>query len=758
MGKKDGPPGSKYFYGSFENPLRGLSDSDIDRFVSDLASHHEASFAESFQELRRRLQELEPLTLLSSYSAHRLTSVAGESREWTDPEPILQHHVELLQAILLMQEPSEEARPSNPRDVIEIDELVRQVSQSFFLRRIGQLPGSDEARKARLMLIEDLRGQTQAVRNLGYANQIRRIVSDVFAPLDDVIEGVRGVRVGNLFEMHAGLEALAEERLNAHHVRLRPILHATSLREAVDLYARAVDGSQEYADEIHEFLRSERAALPSAKLMLVSHADLRVMDCFIFELADIVQAYPGEVDSAALRGVIDSLSLTWGDLADHDPEHLFLGNPVWRQPVVRLATETYFWPILSLFYSFAWDLMESLVPDDAKERYSNSRSSYLEDSVEQLLRTALPTATVLRGSYWDDPKTGKRFENDLLVQLDTSLLVVEAKSGRVTAPARRGAEQRIESEVTELLLDPSQQAQRFAQFLLDTRGKHEFDRKGGGRNEVDTRHALSAFPLTVTLDNLTAMAASNALLEVAGFVPEGEHLNLAFTLADLETVLDLLPSSAQRLHYLRRRNHLERRLQFLGDERDILALYTDTGFNLGSMEEEPSILMIPGLSGDIDRHYIGEQTGQEAPKPTRKMSDLWLSVLKAFEERAFPGWLEVSVLLLYAAYDTQRRIDTQLRRTTKAVRGRQLSPQYIVGSLGPSYDAKGVVFYVYRDVSRDERNRQAQRGLDVGLEQDHVGDALLLGFDTELPEDPYAFLAVGPKDTLGRIIPPEGQA
>jgi hypothetical protein len=335
--------------------------------------------------------------------------------------------------------------------------------------------------------------------------------------------------------------------------------------------------------------------------------------------------------------------------------------------------------------------------------------------------------------------------------LDTSLLVVEVKSGKVTDPAKRGGELRIQSEVADLLVDPAEQSQRFAQFLLENRAVHRFPTRTGTVSEVDTRHALVALPLTVTLDGLTAIAASNASLEKAGFVPKGVELNLALTLADLEIVLDLLPTPAQRLHYLRRRNDLERRLEFVGDEVDILALYTDTGFDLGPMEEEPSRVMIPALSGDIDRHYMNPHVRK---KPARRFTNSWLRLLTTLEQRGFEGWSEVSFVLLHASYDTQRRVTSLLKRTTQAVGARRVPTQFVIGTVGPPQDLMGLAFLVFRDLSRDERNRMGDQGLGRALQQDGVRRALLIGCDTTTSPEPYAFLAVGPPGEFERVTPP----
>jgi len=55
-------------------------------------------------------------------------------------------------------------------------------------------------------------------------------------------------------------------------------------------------------------------------------------------------------------------------------------------------------------------------------------------------------------------------------------------------------------------------------------------------------------------------------------------------LADLEIVFDILPSTAHKIHYLRRREDLETNLSYKGDELDLLGFYLASGFNIGEAE------------------------------------------------------------------------------------------------------------------------------------------------------------------------------
>src|SRR5205823_674137 len=84
-----------------------------------------------------------------------------------------------------------------------------------------------------------------------------------------------------------------------------------------------------------------------------------------------------------------------------------------------------------LFLSFALEMMEDLIRavPNLPAKYERRRGKYLEDEIERLFVSAFPSAKVYRGSLWHDPETGKDFENDLLVLLDSYEIVVEANLG-----------------------------------------------------------------------------------------------------------------------------------------------------------------------------------------------------------------------------------------------------------------------------------------------------------------------------------------
>ncbi len=51
-----------------------------------------------------------------------------------------------------------------------------------------------------------------------------------------------------------------------------------------------------------------------------------------------------DVAYEAAASLVDSLSLQIGDLADDNPDHFFMANPVWLRPLIAVDEETFFLP------------------------------------------------------------------------------------------------------------------------------------------------------------------------------------------------------------------------------------------------------------------------------------------------------------------------------------------------------------------------------------------------------------------------------
>ncbi len=735
------------------SPLSHLSETDRIQVIKGMAQSSKTTFADSLEKLQEHLRTIDPVQLLSVFSLYGLTSINGRDPEPTRENPVLQHHVELLQALVLRFNRDDfEYRPVLGPSQSKIRELVTDVEHAFSMKRLDTVSSNtDPIALRKAFLLESMRVHTQAVRNWGYPEQIVRIVTDIFSPMEDQIRSKLGVRIDHLLHMCRDIVKLGEERMANYLKRFAAVYSAKSIDTAVNRYFEVLPNLKSDRDNLRALFRERGATLDKVKGMLHSHYDLRASEVFSFTLDELAAAYPGKVDQEALRRVLDKWVYEFGGLSTWNPEHFFLGNPIWTRPIIRVAPDSYFWPLLGLFYSFCLEMMESVIEHDRElwAWYEKRRGAYLEESVEKLFQGEFPTAKVFRGSLWRDPATNQQFENDILVLVDTHAIVVEAKAGKIPEKARRGADLSLQRAISDLLVEPSRQSQRFADYLINNPGEHNLPTKDGTVNSFDTSTVTRTVRLGVTLDFFGHLSSRWPELRDAGLIPSDVLMAPNLALADLELVFDLLTTSSEKLHYLVRRAQFEENAIYMGDEMDLLSFYLDTGFNIGETEYKREVLMLSGMSKSLDAYFMQ----QSRPKPQRKMTPLWRRLLNHVESRRVQRWTEITHLLLNVDVAGQREFERALPKIKAAAALHWKDPRYdniAVLHSGPAQRRGAIVAISYRSISTEERNRLIHSEASKVAAEAPCDRVLVFGFNVDSPSDPYSVLAclVKQGDTL----------
>lgn len=734
------------------NPFAGLSETEVTKVVRNMAVEADKTFRDSFSRLQRKIRRSDPLLSLSWFATYFLSGPLGYDPEVEKADPILQHHVEILQALtLVLPEDSFEHKPVTPSHARELEDLLRTTSRSFHIRRLASLREVESLKpRRRAAIIEAMRLHTQVVRNWGYPEQIAQIVRTVFAPLEEDIEKKTGVRVRHLIDMCLAIIRRSEDRLNAHRDLVRPILKARTAKQAVDRYLKV---RPDVASERHRLLAlaEEFESLEGFAGALICHTDMLLGDIYTFTLDDFVSAYPAPIARENLRTILVRWSHPFGSLTDFDPEHIFLANPIWARPLLQLSDEVFAWPIPGLFFHSCFGLMESVINGDSElvSRYEKCRSMFLEDEIEGLVRNAFATALVFRGCVWHDKETGKTYENDLLVVLDSYAIVIEAKSGRVTAPARRGAPSRLEAEIDELIAEPSEQACRFADFLKNHPAEHQFTTVSGRTNNVDASQVRHVVRLGITLECLAALGTRLPELCASGFLVEDPaKLTPNISLADLEIIFEILEGLCTKIHYLVRRAEFDQNARYTGDELDLLVFYLKTGFNIGETEFKGPPLLLGPLSKELDPYFVTRAHGKSAPKPSPRRTAWWDDILTRMESGPIPRWTDVGYIMLNVSYEDQRKFQRMFSVVKRNViknwqkRGHRNS---LVLLSGPPQRRDVIVGLAYKNVDKNTRN-----GMMVSLAADEmrkakVPMALVIGVDVDREDYPYTVLCLVPE-------------
>ncbi len=741
-------------YRSVSSPFEGLTQEEVVELLRAQGEEHSAQFAAVFSELQQLVLTLNPLWALSTLALYSLTTTPGRDPELDGEDPILQHHVELLHGLLLRTSIADFTNNAcTPDQLTKLRSLLQDTARLFHSRRLRVLqPNLSSEELQRLRTLEDLRVHTQAIRNWGYPDQMARTVTGLFRAFESSTEQRKGVRIEHLVAMLQRILGQVEDRINAYFSEvLFPILRATSIEDAVRDYFDAIPEITSAPEAMLAFFASKNVSLESAQAMLCSHADLRTPDLFTFETADFVSAYPVNIAPAILEPILEKWSLSFGELSTGNPEHLFLGNPVWKAPLVRLGDGTYLVPNVGLLVSFCLELMEQVIVDDEQlwTDYLEGRGPFLEDETESLLKRAFPAAQFWRGSCWRDETDQVEYENDLTMLLDTHLVVVEAKSGKMTEPARRGGEKRIQNAVTELLVEPSKQARRFAQVLQTERKVHLFQTRSGKSNAIDTTAVRHVLTMGITLENLDLKIAGWSALGEAGFIPSDITPTLSVSLSDLETVVDVLDSQAQRIHYLVRRAQIESRTRYLGDELDLLAFFLDTGFNIGESEVDGTPLVLWGLSKALDPWFLWRSHGVPTDKPRLNMTQWWRDLIAQVELRQSINWTEVTSNLLRVSHSDQITFEAETNRLRKIVEAYWIVPRHTNTFLltsGPLERRSSTVAYLFKRQPIVDRDRFMSNAAAAAREDGVNKPVVVIGLDVEHADYPYSVLAFAPEE------------
>jgi hypothetical protein len=712
--------------------------------LRQLGHEYGGKYAQALQELGRRILEVDPLSLLSNLAFYGLPTRGLKDPELTQPKPILQHHVELLQALTLQHPRSAfSVNQLPPQDYMTFRDLLHDVTNGFRFRGYAgidpSLPGEEQRRR---MFLEEVKRHTQSVRNWGYPQQVTRIVADLFEPLDNAIEKKFGVRIGNLVEMCGRIKTSAESRSKAHHTAMHEVVKAKKVGDAVRMFQVSFPNLVDSTDEWSALAQGSKASLPEVRQLLISLSESRLPAVFSFTTSDFISAYPSAVEQDNLRRVLTAWSISFGELAGADTEHFFLNNPIWSRPLVTLGPDQFFVPVVGTFTSFLLRMMERVIEGDAhlRGKYEKRRADFLEDDAARLFREAFPTASIFRGSLWHDPEAGKNYENDLLVQVDTHFVVVEAKSGKVSESAWRGSVERLKKAVQGLVVEPSEQAARFATHLKANAGVNRFKTKSGNVNEIDTSNVSGVIRLNVTLELLSIISAYHPTLREAGLLAPDIEVAPTMSLAELESAFELLGHPSEKLHYLARRAELEANSSYFGDELDLLAFYLDRGFCIGETEfDRTKLMMLYGDSKTLDPYFMRQWHKQPVPKPKRPLTKWWESMLERIETSRTQGWSELGQILLGAAYDEQMEFERGSRRIKRSVRlsGQGWRRECLVTMLVGVRHHDAIIGVAFKDLSREGRREFFNQVIDNTLQQESVQRVMVIGWDIDEPDQLY---------------------
>lgn len=634
--------------------------------VLEAAAANVAAFRPGVAALQDLFREHSPEAIISAFAVYGLQAVPTPQGPRKALKDIEQFHAEMLQALTLTV-PGQEwgVAPAFAPDLNTVFETMPKLAMAVFHQRLVERDRQvDPAERAVLSLQERIRLHTQAVRNWGYYTEVLRILRELYAGLDAPMRTKIGFGPTDLVAIAEALVKDLEAQSSERNTALAKTFSGRNARQVIRLYYKHF-GMEGDPDDLMRILPPD-AGKEAAMAAVFAHTDFFLSEMATHTAAEVA-ALAGlevEVANAALRAI----AIDPGALVETPVEHLFLSNPVWTAPAVRLGDGRYFLALPQIVFSHFHEIVRRLAEEAGlKTALETARSRYLERALEEAIRKALPGAHVIAGAKWSVGGVG--YETDVLVVFDHILLVIEAKSHHLTGPGLRGAPARVKRHIEDLVIEPSTQSMRLVD-LVNAAGAGDVGARGQvaplgiKAEEIDTIVRLS-----VTLDDFSVISSAEGELREAGWLEGGHALAPAVHIADLLCIIDVLENPLLLLHYLSERFHFQKTFQLVGDELDFLGLYASTGLAISNPDGTPVRLSLSGMSGSIDHYFQAREIGMRVPKPKVKLHPSFKAILDRLEDRRPDGWTTIGLHLLNAVgFEEQRVVD----RHHPAGQGRRL--------------------------------------------------------------------------------------
>ena len=627
-------------------------------------------------------------------------------------------------------------------DIIKavIDEIV-ELADAYQIMRMSRLEQErDEQQHAVLTIQERLRANTQCVRNWGFRTPMFITSTELYSPLDSGLHSYYRFSATDLIEVAKAILSIVEERASNRWAKFRPVFRSRNVRNLVQRYFAQFPDVEGDPEDLLGNLPQD-VSLDGVKSFLMAHANTKLFQLFLFD-CDVIAEVSGR-PIEVVRRVLDNISLRPGDLADDRVDEFFLDNPIWTRPGIIINTKCLF-PIPQAILSHIHAIMRRLAKQaDLNEKLNQRRATFLENKISATIQCIFPSEDFTFNAKWN--YEGAIFETDIVGQIDRVVLIVEAKSGALTVQGLRGAPGRIKRHVHDLVVGPAKQSARLEELIWKA--------KSGETAAVETVSSLGLDPenvdtvirISVTLDDFSMTTIAERELKAAGWVPHELRLAPTLNITDLVCVAEILSEPVYFLHYFTGRERIQKVIELIGDEMDLLGFYLETGFNVDERKLEGSPLVTTGMSQRVDHFYNSADAGVDVKKPRPRIHRTLSEIVNLIQSRRNEGWTTKALdLLRIGSLEEQRFLFRKVEKLRRRVIKTYRDPKHICSFVvtPPAHREGFVIFYVYPDTFKERRYKVVQELAGAQFAVQDRTRCVVVGKKIEDWDNPYTFVAV----------------
>ncbi len=727
-----------------EDPLRGLTGEKRQEAIALISKECKKKYQQSLNKIKDTISEHDPFMLLSILVSYSLfTGVSDKGIQKKDSEyHLYQYHLEFLQALILQLNEKDIVRKPFGPEVITIlwESLPEHMDTHNYINIPGNKVQLTNDEKAVEFIQYAIRLNTKAVRNWGYFSQVLKITSELYPHFSSDLKKEYGFNFEELILFFQSLMKFTSDQNSLRVKQLSELYMINDSRKLVYSYYEMIGHPKDKADKYIEKFDLEKTDVKSLFFSLMSHNDQFLVGMYYFSVSDENFKESGlSVDT--VRKIVKKFSYSLGDLESEKTNHFYLSNPIWFKPLIKVSNNKFFCMLPQVFFSFIIPTVENLVEPIVGQGLFDKRADYLEEKVKEIICSRFPKANTVSGCKWN--YGGREYETDLITFIDSHALIVEAKSGKITEPALRGATKRIKKHVEEILIEPNLQSKRLKEKLLELIANPNQEDELRQKLPVDLNNIEKVIRVSVSYEDFSVIQTNIKQLSETGWLPDDFEACPTMNVADFETLFDYLEHPVQILHYLERRQYIEESIGYMADELDLMGLYTETLFNMGEINPDMQFNFI-GMSDPIDKYYNSKEAGVIIEKPKPKISPFFNKIFNLLEKRSSPRWTEIGVFLSHFSPEDQIKLDKLAKRFKKEVQKKWMSKSLknIIILNPPKASNLALAYVLYNDKISMKRDEYLDIASRKGLEPEHVEQCLVIAKNIDDDSLSYHFIGL----------------
>lgn len=703
-------------------------------------------------DFRRTLAELvEEATAVDSLEflarAVMMVTINGLNQSKPEDKSGLQlFQLELIQALALSRKhvPSD-PNIDDPAVTERVTNLIRQNAQAYQDQAKSKV-SSDPEENRRQEMLNLIQRWTLAVRGARQGFQTREYASELATSVNGSFRHYYGCDATEVVAALSAIIDICQGRIKAHMEDMRSWMMPRNAGKGLfEAFTRNLDPDEKA--EITSRAAAVRHDRQQLFALLWNINEQRWTKLFRFTYAEVVATAPAD-QMQAIISVLSQLSLDFGGVTEADLQHLHLDNPIQRKPLIRLDDSNFFCVGPQILGVHLAEIVESICGKfpKLKRAAEKARADWLEARLSETVRKFLPHADVREQVKWSDDGGVTTWESDLVAIIDKTVLIFEAKSAKLSAPASRGAPRSLKAALNELIVAPSEQSLRLKRRIIGSSGPLSFTSRQGPL-VIQAEEIRDIVRVNVVHDAVGPLSSHWPQLKQAGLVPEDADIAPTMSVFDLETVFELLPRESERCHYLARRAELEQNATYTADELDLLALYSKTRFNIGEDEYDDRHFAWYGLSNTL-KYVHDESRGVRLSAPSAATTEFWANILNALETTRPEGWTRFSHRLLNVDISQQKHIEKLMRRGMREIRAKPDLLFHSGVTLGTRKRLQTISIAVGAPVPAAQFEQNLITCAESALEQGGQDDVLILYLFMPRTAQPYDFIGIVKRQRL----------